>query len=163
MDFDDSHELVIAPRHYERMAEPAAPPPRRIELPLSEVRARLPQIVRLTPVSRQVTVIMDRGRPVAAIVPIDSAPGVDSTRPMATRAENAAAGWERRIEQVREAVRRQHAMRTVELEHALTEVWAALDRLRPPGLDRTVDELRIAHRDVVNAPPPAGSPLVRGS
>jgi antitoxin (DNA-binding transcriptional repressor) of toxin-antitoxin stability system len=136
------------------MAEPAAPLPRpHIELPLREARTRLTQIVRLTPVTGQVTVITDQGRPVAAIVPMEAARNVDP-QPAAAPPEPAAAGWLRRIEQVREAVRRQHAMRTAELEHALTDAWAVLDRLRPRGSDRLVDELRIAHRDVL-APPPA--------
>jgi antitoxin (DNA-binding transcriptional repressor) of toxin-antitoxin stability system len=129
------------------MAEPAVPlQRRRIELPLLEARTRLTQIVRLTPVTGQITVITDRGQPVAAIVPITAVPG---------RSENSAAGWMRRIEQVREAVRHQHAQRTTALEHALTTVWAVLDRLRPPGTDRSVDQLRVAHRDVLARPAPS--------
>src|SRR3982751_3847422 len=105
------------------MADPAAPlPRRRIELPLLEVRTRLTPIVRLTPVTGQVTAITDRGRPVAAIAPGGAAHGDDQPR-SAAGAEAAAAGWMRRIEQVRAAVRRQHAMRTAELEHALSDVW----------------------------------------
>ena len=138
------------------MAEPAVPlPPRRIELPLLEARTRLTQIVRLTPVTGQVTVITDRGRPVAAIVPMAAVPSDEPAPPAASRREDTAAGWMRRIEQVREAVRRQHAQRTTELEHALAGVWAVLDRLRPPGADRAVDELRIAHRDVLARQSPA--------
>jgi hypothetical protein len=67
----------------------------------------------------------------------------------------------RRIEQVREAVRRQHAQRTTALEHALTSAWAVLDRLRPAGTDRAVDELRIAHRDVLAGPAPAADSPAR--
>jgi prevent-host-death family protein len=138
------------------MAEPAVPlQRRRIELPLVEARTRLTQIVRLTPVTGQVTVITDRGRPVAAIVPIAAVPSDEPAAPAAGRSESTAAGWMRRIEQVREAVRRQHVQRTTELEHALTNVWAVLDRLRPQGADRAVDELRIAHRDVLARQPPS--------
>src|SRR3982751_4158740 len=142
------------------MADPAAPlPRRRIELPMLEVRTRLTQIARLTPVTGQITVITDRGRPVAAIVPADAVLSDAPAMPQRTHPENAAAGWMRRIEQVREAVRRQHAMRISELEHALTDVWAVLDRLRPQGSDRTADELRIAHREVLAKPPPAAHSL----
>jgi hypothetical protein len=137
------------------MAEPAAPlSPRRVELSLLEVRTRLMQIVRLTPITRQVTVIVERGRPIAEIVPIDTAPRPATPRPVAPPAENAAAGWMRRIEQVREAVRRQHAERTAELHQALTDVWAVLDRLQPPGSDRTADELRVIHRGLLAQEPP---------
>jgi antitoxin (DNA-binding transcriptional repressor) of toxin-antitoxin stability system len=135
------------------MAEPAVPAPRRrIELPLREARTRLTQIVRLTPVTGQVTVITDQGRPIAAIVPIEA---VRSEAPDSStaRTDVTAAGWMRRIEQVREAVRHQHAARITELEHALINVWAVLDRLRPQGSDRTLDELRITHRDVLGKPP----------
>ena len=141
------------------MAEPAVPlPRRRVELPLLEARTRLTQIVRLTPVTGQVTVITDRGRPVAAIVPMAAVPSDEPAPPAAGRSESTAAGWMRRIEQVREAVRRQHVQRTTELERALTNVWAVLDRLRPPGSDRAVDELRIAHRDVLTRQPPSPAP-----
>ncbi|GIE51587.1 hypothetical protein Ani05nite_51210 [Amorphoplanes nipponensis] len=117
------------------------------------------QIVRLTPVTSQVTVITDRGRPVAAIVPVDAVRGDEPSPVQETRTENAAAGWMRRTEQVREAVRRQHAMRIGELEHALTDAWAVLDRVVPRGSDRAADELRVAQRDVLAMPPPAtGSP-----
>ena len=134
-------------------------PRRRIELPLPEARTRLTQIVRLTAITGQVTVITDQGRPVAAIVPTDAALSDEPATAPEAHTENAAAGWMRRIEQVREAVRRQHATRTTELEHALTDVWAVLDRLAPRGSDRAADELRVAQRDVLAKPPPGtGSP-----
>jgi antitoxin (DNA-binding transcriptional repressor) of toxin-antitoxin stability system len=130
----------------------------RIELPLLEVRTRLIPIVRLTPVTGQVTVITDRGCPVAAIVPADAVRVDEPVTAPREHTENAAAGWMRRIEQVREAVRRQHAMRISELEHALSDAWAVLDRVAPLGSDRAADELRIAHRDVqAKAPPATGS------
>jgi prevent-host-death family protein len=148
-------------RHYDVMAEPAAPLPPQpsVELSLIEARTRLTQIVRRTPVTGQVTVITDRGRPVAAIVPVDAVQSAAHSRSAAARIDAAAAGWMRRIEQVRVAMRRQHATRTARLEHALAEVWSVLDRLRPHGCDRAVDELRIAHRDVLSEPPPLADPL----
>lgn len=143
------------------MAEPAAPMPRRrIELPLLEARTRLTQIVRLTPITGQVTVITDQGCPVAAIVPANAVLSDEAATTPRAHSENAAAGWMRRIEQVREAVRRQHATRISELEHALADVWAVLDRVTPRGSDRAVDELRVAQRDVMAKPPTAtGSPV----
>ena len=139
------------------MADPAVPvPPCRIELPLLEVRTRLAQIVRLTPVTGQVTVITDTGRPVAAIVPVGVVHG-DMPAPTESRTGSAGAGWVRRIEQVREAVRLQHAMRITELEDALNQVWVVLDRLKPQGTDRIVDELRVAHGDVLTKLLPPGT------
>ena len=142
------------------MAEPAGPMSRpRIELPLLEVRTRLIPIVRLTAVTGQITMITDRGRPVAAIVPADEVLEDQPSPVPKPRTENAAVGWMRRIEQVREAVRRQHAMRVSELELALSDAWAVLDRVAPRGSDRAADELRAAHRDVLaKAPPATGSP-----
>jgi prevent-host-death family protein len=135
------------------MAEPAVPlpsAPPRIELPLPEARNRLAQIARSTGITGQVTVIVDRGRPVAAIVPVDAAQSRPAGRSAAASTDSAVAGWMRRIEQVRAAVRQQHAIRIANLERALTDVWAVLDRVRPYGSDRTVDGLRLAHRDVLS-------------
>ena len=155
---------VIAPRHCEPMAEPATPlPRRRIELPLLEARTRLTQIVRLTPVTAHLSVIPDRGRPVAKIVPADAGCGETPSPVPKARTDNAAAGWMRRIEQVREAVRRQHAMRISELEHALTDAWDVIDRVAPRASDRAADELRVAQRDVMSKPPPAASSPARSS
>ena len=155
---------VIASGHYEPMAEPIKPRPRRrIEMPLPEARTRLAQIVPLASVTGQVTVITDRGRPVAAIVPINAVPSEQPALSATARSENAAAGWMRRIEQVRDAVRRQHAMRITGLERALIDVWAVIDRLLPQGSDTTVDELRIVHRDVLAMPPPAIEPPAQPS
>ena len=111
----------------------------------------------------RVTVITDRGRPVAAIVPINAVPSEQPALSATARSENAAAGWMRRIEQVRDAVRRQHAMRITGLERALIDVWAVIDRLLPQGSDTTVDELRIVHRDVLAMPPPAIEPPAQPS
>ncbi|WP_328477202.1 hypothetical protein OHA21_23905 [Actinoplanes sp. NBC_00393] len=65
--------------------------------------------------------------------------------------EQAAAGWLRRIEKVREDVRRQHATRIRELSQALDEAWRMLDEARPPGTDRAADTLRAAHSDLRRA------------
>ncbi|HWS33061.1 MAG TPA: hypothetical protein VN408_09995 [Actinoplanes sp.] len=54
----------------------------------------------------------------------------------------------RRIEKVREDVRRQHAGRIGELSQALEEAWRLLDSMRPPGTDRTTDTLRAGHADL---------------
>ena len=138
------------------MADPGVPVPLcRIELPLLEVRTRLAQIVRLTPVTGQVTVITDTG-PVAAIVPVGVVRG-DMPAPTGSRMDHAGAGWVRRIEQVRGAVRLQHATRITELEDALNQVWVVLDRLKPQGTDRIVDELRVAHGDVLTKLLPPGT------
>ncbi|MEV8509725.1 type II toxin-antitoxin system prevent-host-death family antitoxin [Actinoplanes sp. NPDC051475] len=143
------------------MAEPAVPLPhrRRIELALIEARNRFTQLVRLASLAGQVTVITEQGRPVAAIVPADAALSAEPLTAPRAHTEHAAAGWMRRIEQVREAVRRQHSQQIIELEHALTDVWAVLDRVAPRGSDRAADELRVAQRDVLAKPPPTtGSP-----
>ncbi|GLY99855.1 hypothetical protein [Actinoplanes sp. NBRC 103695] len=131
------------------MAETAVPLPRRpIELPILEARTRFTQLVRMASLASQVTVITDQGRPAAAIVPPDAVLSDEpSTLPKA-RTEHAAAGWLRRIEQVRVAVRRQHATRISELEQALTEAWGVIDHVAPRGSDRVADELRVAQRDV---------------
>ncbi|MEV4708666.1 type II toxin-antitoxin system prevent-host-death family antitoxin [Actinoplanes sp. NPDC049316] len=143
------------------MAEPAVPMPRRrrIELPMLEARNRFMQLLRLASLTGQVTVVTDQGRPAAAIVPASAVLSDEPSTAPKTHTENAAAGWMRRIEQVREAVRRQHATRISELEHALTAAWDVIDRVAPRGTDRAADELRVAQRDVLSMPPPTeGSP-----
>jgi hypothetical protein len=53
------------------MAEPAVPTTApRLELPLAEARTRFVQLARLAGLTRQTTVVTDKGRPLAAIVPI---------------------------------------------------------------------------------------------
>ncbi|GIF04100.1 hypothetical protein Asi03nite_16380 [Actinoplanes siamensis] len=144
---------------------------RRIELSIAETRLRFQQLVRLTGLTGQVTVVVDGGRAIAAIVPASDVlqpppaalgrprpavagpapaerfrPAVE--RPGAAPAPESGAGWLRRIEKVREDVRRQHAGRIQELSQALDEAWRMLDTLHPPGTDRHVDTLRAAHGDV---------------
>jgi antitoxin (DNA-binding transcriptional repressor) of toxin-antitoxin stability system len=130
------------------MGEAAMPIRRRIELSIAETRLRFQQLVRLTGLTGQITVVVDGGRPIAAIVPaadvLDPPPAPPPPRP----APENSAGWLRRIEKVREDVRRQHAGRIHELSQALDEAWQMLDALHPPGTDRHVDTLRAAHRDL---------------
>lgn len=165
---------------------------RRIELTVSEARLRFQQLVRVTGLTGQVTVIVDGGRPIAAIVPAADVLGENPAAPPAThrprpvpsprsgdsadsrpgfrpapRADSdrfpsvpaapvndspapsaSAEGWMRRIEKVREDVRRQHAGRIGELSQALEEAWRLLDSMRPPGTDRTTDTLRAGHADL---------------
>jgi antitoxin (DNA-binding transcriptional repressor) of toxin-antitoxin stability system len=122
---------------------------RRIELSVAETRLRFQQLVRLTGLTGQVTVVVDGGRPIAAIVPardvLESPPPPPAPPPSV---QESSAGWLRRIEKVREDVRRQHAGRIRELSHSLDEAWQLLDQLHPPGTDRHVDTLRAAHRDL---------------
>jgi prevent-host-death family protein len=158
-------ENVIASRHYEPMAETVAPLPRRrrIELPMLEARNRFTQLVRLASLTGQVTVVTDQGRPAAAILPAGAALIDEPSAAPNTHTGSAVAGWMRRIEQVREAVRRQHATRISELEHALSDAWNVIDRVAPRGSDRAADELRVAQRDVLAKPPPAAGSPARSS
>jgi antitoxin (DNA-binding transcriptional repressor) of toxin-antitoxin stability system len=127
------------------MAEPATPrQPVRLEMSINEARTRFLQLVRLTGLTRQTTVIVDHGRPIAAVVPLDQA---DRPAPPPVAAASAA-GWERRLQTVRTDLQRQHAGRTGELVHALDEAWRLLDSLRPPGSDRAVDTLRTMHAEL---------------
>ncbi|MEV6300234.1 hypothetical protein AB0M02_12595 [Actinoplanes sp. NPDC051861] len=125
------------------MGEPAAPIRRRIELSVAEARLRFQQLVRVTGLTGQVTVVVDGGRPIAAIVPV---PGEGPAPPAPSGPS--ADGWMRRIEKVREDVRRQHAGRIRELSVALDEAWRLIDEIRPPGTDRAADTLRAAHADL---------------
>ncbi|GGN42498.1 antitoxin (DNA-binding transcriptional repressor) of toxin-antitoxin stability system [Actinoplanes campanulatus] len=134
------------------MGEPATPIRRRIELTVAEARLRFQQLVRVTGVTGQVTVVVDGGRPIAAIVPASQVLDPPPPPPPPPVAPSAAAeGWMRRIEKVREDVRRQHAQRIGDLSQALDEAWRLLDEMRPPGTDRTVDTLRAAHVDLRKA------------
>ncbi|MFI1988544.1 hypothetical protein [Actinoplanes sp. NPDC020271] len=124
---------------------------RRIELSIAETRLRFQQLVRLTGLTGQVTVVVDDGRPIAAIVPAADVLEPPPAPPPPRSAPESSAGWLRRIEKVREDVRRQHAGRVHELSQALDEAWHLLDQLHPPGTDRHVDTLRAAHGDVRRA------------
>ena len=139
------------------MAEPATPLPHpRLELSLVEARTRFVQLARLAGLTNQTTVVTEEGRPLAAIVPIGSAQPPQQAQPpqpaQPSRPNPAAAGWIRRIDQLRAELRRQH----VGLERALEEAWKELDRLRPPGADREIDALRAAHADLRRPRPAEG-------
>lgn len=121
---------------------------RRIELSIAETRLRFQQLVRLTGLTGQVTVVVDGGRPIAAIVPASDVLDPPPIPPPVKPAPENGAGWLRRIEKVREDVRRQHAGRIQQLSQSLDEAWQMLDQLHPPGTDRHVDTLRAAHGDV---------------
>lgn len=118
----------------------------RIEVSVTEARARFVQLVRLTGLNRQTTVIVDQGRPLAALVSPDVSPAPS------------AAGWLRRIEAVRADLIRRHTARAAELSRALDEAWELLDAARPPGADRAVDALRTVHRDLRQPGGPTGLP-----
>ncbi|MFI7603085.1 hypothetical protein [Actinoplanes sp. NPDC049681] len=129
------------------MAEPAGRIPRpRLELSLAEARTRFVQLARLASLTGQSTLVLDGGRPLAAIVPAarssDAAPSEAGASGAA--ASEAAAGWVRRIETLRAEFQRQHGV----LEEALERVWQELDRVRPPGSDGAVDALRLGHADI---------------
>ncbi len=125
---------------------------RRIELTVPEARLRFQQLVRVTGLTDQVTVIVDGGRPLAAIVPVSSIPTTPTPNSPTPHSPGPnAEGWMRRIEKVREDVRRQHAGRIEELSRALDEAWRLLDEVRPPGTDRTADLLRATHSDLRKA------------
>jgi len=129
------------------MPEPAGGlPPRRIELTINEARLRFLQLVRLTGLTRQITEIMDQGRPIAAIVPANEAAGAQPGEQNVTGVS--AAGWMRRLETMRDDLKRQHDAHAAELTRALGEAWQVLDDLRPPGSDRHIDALRAAHADL---------------
>ncbi|GIF01582.1 type II toxin-antitoxin system Phd/YefM family antitoxin [Paractinoplanes rishiriensis] len=131
------------------MAEPATPtPPNPIELSISEARTRFVQLVRLTSLTRQTTLIVDHGRPIAALVSPDRLTRA-SPEPRALPGTPAtAAGWAKRLEVVREGLQRQHATRLGELTAALDATWRILDSWRPPGSDRSHDALRAVHAEL---------------
>jgi antitoxin (DNA-binding transcriptional repressor) of toxin-antitoxin stability system len=127
------------------MAEPAVPIPHRpLELSLMEARTRFAQLVRLAGLTRQITIVADGGRPLAAIVPVDLVQGREDAVATTTQTHHAPAGWIRRIDKVRTDLRQQHGA----LERALHQAWEELDKVRPPGADRDVDALRASHADL---------------
>jgi antitoxin (DNA-binding transcriptional repressor) of toxin-antitoxin stability system len=136
-------ESVIGGRHHLGMAQPDVRP--QLELSLIEARTRFVQIVRAASLVGQRTVVMDGGRPVAVLAPIDSLSRRDDHEQGNTAGPGAAAaGWIRRIEQVRADAHRQHA----DLQRALSQVWRLLDEVKPRGTDEAVDALRSAHLDL---------------
>jgi antitoxin (DNA-binding transcriptional repressor) of toxin-antitoxin stability system len=125
--------------------------PGRIEVPVAEARSRLAQLIRMISVTGQVVVVLDGGRAAAAIVPADAAQSRAEAAAVRERARAAAAGWARRIEEVRGTVGRQQADRIRVLESLLDEAWGLLDARCPPGADRAVEGARAAYRQVRSA------------
>jgi antitoxin (DNA-binding transcriptional repressor) of toxin-antitoxin stability system len=124
--------LPSAPRHY---------------LAVREARLRLPQLVAMMTVTDRVTVLTDdRGRPAAALVPVQAARTVADMQDTQTRAAATAAGWERRLEAMRAHTARQHAGRMTAAAQMLAQAWQELDQRCPPGSDPRLDRLRVAHR-----------------
>jgi antitoxin (DNA-binding transcriptional repressor) of toxin-antitoxin stability system len=120
------------------MAEPASRIPHpRLEVPLLEAQTHFVQLARLASLSQQSTLVTDGGRPLAVIVPFDTAAS-------SARSDRSAAGWLRRIENLRAEFQRQHDAVT----DALDLAWRELDRLSPPGVDSRIDVLRLAHADL---------------
>ncbi|SNY68595.1 type II toxin-antitoxin system Phd/YefM family antitoxin [Paractinoplanes atraurantiacus] len=63
------------------------------------------------------------------------------------RAQAVAAGWARRLEEVRAAQQRRHAAEMAALAQALADAWRVIDHLRPRGADTGIDRLRTEHHD----------------
>ncbi|MFF5078498.1 hypothetical protein ACFY36_15715 [Actinoplanes sp. NPDC000266] len=63
------------------------------------------------------------------------------------RAQAVAAGWARRLEEVRATQQRRHAAEMASVSQALAEAWRVIDHLRPRGADAGIDRLRTEHRD----------------
>jgi antitoxin (DNA-binding transcriptional repressor) of toxin-antitoxin stability system len=130
------------------MAEPAAPIPyQSLQLSVLEARTRFPQLIRMATLNHQITTITDAGRPIAVIAPPDAVRAGEPAIPGRVPGPGAAAGWARRIEQVREDVRRQHEGRVKQLEQALDQAWQAIDAMTRTA-DADIEALRIAHADV---------------
>src|SRR3954464_15807415 len=105
------------------MAAPAwRPAPNRIQLSVTEARTRFLQLIRLTPVTGQETIILDQGRPVAAIVPPDVITDRRGDQPDTA----SAAGWLQRLENVRSELQRQHTAHASQLRQALNEAWSVI-------------------------------------
>ncbi|MEV4347253.1 type II toxin-antitoxin system prevent-host-death family antitoxin [Actinoplanes sp. NPDC049596] len=63
------------------------------------------------------------------------------------RSQAVAAGWARRLEQVRATQQRQHAAEMASLARALADAWRVIDHLSPRGADPGIDRLRTEHHD----------------
>jgi len=136
------------------MKEPeSAAASRRIQRSITEARIQLAQLIRMISLTGEVVHIVDGDRPVAAIVADDTARSRAEVTAATDRATATAAGWQRRIEEVRATVRRQQADRTRVLEHLLSEAWRLLDDRCPPGADRAVDGARAAYREAATQSP----------
>jgi prevent-host-death family protein len=79
--------------------------------------------------------------------PVQAQPGPGDSQ----RAQAVAAGWARRLEQVRATQQRQHATEMASLAQALAEAWRVINHLRPNGTDPGIDRLRTEHRELLRA------------
>jgi antitoxin (DNA-binding transcriptional repressor) of toxin-antitoxin stability system len=131
------------------MAQPAIPQDPVREISLAEARTRLAALARATGLTGAVTIISDAGRPIAALVPVDTARSRSDAQAAIAQQQAAAQGWQQRLETMREHQRRQHRQQIRELQLALQQTWALIDRLRLPGHDRAVDQLRVQHRQLL--------------
>jgi antitoxin (DNA-binding transcriptional repressor) of toxin-antitoxin stability system len=127
---------------------PAPSGDRVLALAVREAQVRFSQLVGLAELTDQVTVVHRDGRPVAAVVPAGAARSLAEARRSEVRAQASAAGWSRRLTDLRDQLTRRHAAERAALLRALAEAWDLLDRHSPPGADREVDRLRAAHRDL---------------
>ncbi|WP_026212166.1 hypothetical protein [Longispora albida] len=129
------------------------------EVSLAEARTRFPQLVSFAELSGQTTLIWRDGRAIAAIVPARQAQAPQAPAP-APRAPvqpspapappaAAAAGWEKRLTQLRDQLHARHRAEMHDVLAALGQAWEELSRLSPPGTDRSVDRLRAAHQHLL--------------
>lgn len=119
---------------------------------ITEARSRLAQLVQIVSLTGQIVQICNKGRTVAAIVAADTAQSRAEAAAAQERTRAAAAGWARRIEDVRSTMGRQYDDRIRSLERLLSEAWALLDDRCPPGSDRAVDGARLAYRGTASPP-----------
>ena len=149
----DAREMSEVPGIFIAMtAAPASTPPAgtraALATSLREAQVRLSQLVGLAELTDQVTMIERDGRPVAAIVPAAAARTTADARRTADRSAAIAAGWNRRLVDLRDQLTAQHRADRAALSGALRAAWTELDRLSPPGTDRHLDALRAAHRQL---------------
>jgi hypothetical protein len=94
----------------------------------------------------QFAVVVDGGRK-AVLVPFDIAFPSQKAADVQDERPRTAAGWAQRIEAVSQTLRAQHAADRAGLLTALDQAWKVIDGVRPPGTDRTVDQLRALHAE----------------
>jgi antitoxin (DNA-binding transcriptional repressor) of toxin-antitoxin stability system len=113
------------------------------------VRTRLTALARMTELTGAVTLISDGGRPVAALVPADAARSRAEAREAAAHQQATTRGWQQRLETMRGHLRQQHHQQVAALADALTEAWALIDHLSPPGRRHSTDQLRAQHHQLL--------------
>lgn len=148
-------ENVIGTHHYDRMAQPAefAAAAPSVELSLLEARTRLTHLVRVAATTGQSFVIIDRGEPAAVLMPpVKPQRGPGRDQEADDRAQAVAAGWQRRIEQIRAALISQHSAELSVARTALAEAWTLIDHIYPRGANPGVDRLRTSHDGLMPHP-----------